>query len=67
MGGFLKALGPRRLDKAAALCEISRAAYVVSFAREKDLLAAEGKVFDAASYVRKTWGYRYDYGDGPIV
>jgi aspartyl-tRNA(Asn)/glutamyl-tRNA(Gln) amidotransferase subunit A len=54
MDKFLEALGPQRLDAAAALCEMSRIAYVASFADEKDPLAAERKVFDAASYVRGT-------------
>jgi len=64
MDKFLRALGLRRLDPAAALCEMSRIAYVASLADEKDPLTAEREVSDAASHVREIWR---DGDSGPVV
>ncbi|KAI4712080.1 hypothetical protein J4E89_003526 [Alternaria sp. Ai002NY15] len=59
---FLQALGPRRLDAGAAMCEMSRTAYVATFADKKNPLAAERKQFEAVQYIRGIWGHVYDEG-----
>jgi hypothetical protein len=64
MDKFLKALGPRRLDAAAALLDMDQTEYVASFSDKKNPLAAEREVYDAVQWERETYGGRYSDSSG---